>query len=100
MIRKKLAVIGYGNMAKAIVKGVIDSKTDISDIIIYDVNSAQYTSSIDFDIIKVSDSMESAIAAADSVLLSVKPQNFSEILPKIKAISGYKEKLYISIYAI
>ena len=99
MTRNKLAVIGYGNMAKAIVKGILNSKTDISDIIIFDVNSSQYEASINSNIIKISDSMEAAILESDSVLLSVKPQNFPEILPKIKTICGYQDKLYISIAA-
>lgn len=99
MSRKKLAVIGYGNMAKAIIGGVINSNADISDIIIFDINSNQYVSDANADIIKVSDSMESAIINADAVLLSVKPQNFTDILPRIKTIDGYKNKLYISIAA-
>ena len=99
MSRKKLAVIGYGNMAKAIVGGVLNSNTDISDIIIFDINSTQYASFADADIIKVAVSMEAAIKEADSVLLSVKPQNFSDILPCIKDIDGYEHKLYISIAA-
>ena len=99
MNRKKLAVIGYGNMAKAIVNGVLNSKTDITDILVFDINSTQYASSTDADIIKIADSMDSAIAKADAVLLSVKPQNFPEILPSIASIDGYKDKLYISIAA-
>ena len=99
MIRKKLAVIGYGNMAKAIVKGILDSNVDISNITIFDVDSSQYSSNIDSDIITVADTMEAAILNADSVLLSVKPQNFPEILPKIKDVLGYEDKLYISIAA-
>ena len=82
MNRKKLAVIGYGNMAKAIVNGVLNSKTDITDILVFDINSTQYASSTDADIIKIADSMDSAISKADAVLLSVKPQNFSEILDR------------------
>lgn len=99
MNRKKLAVIGYGNMAKAIVNGVLNSKTDITDILVFDINSTQYASSTYADIIKIADSMDSAIANADAVLLSVKPQNFPEILPNIASIDGYKDKLYISIAA-
>lgn len=99
MSRKRLAVIGYGNMAKAIVNGILNSKTDISDIIIFDVNSTQYASYTDVGVIKIATSMEAAIAEADSVLLSVKPQNFPEILPRIKTVCGYKDRLYISIAA-
>ena len=99
MSRKSLAVIGYGNMAKAIVGGILKCESNISNIIIFDINTTQYASYVDADIIKISDSMESAIRDADSVLLSVKPQNFSEILPRIKEIPGYQSKLYISIAA-
>ena len=99
MIRNKLAVIGYGNMAKAIVNGVLNSESDISNIIAFDVNSAQYAAADSSDIIKISASMEDAVSQANAVLLSVKPQNFPEILPQIKAIDGYQNKLYISIAA-
>lgn len=99
MSRNRLAVIGYGNMAKAIVGGILNSTTDISDVIIFDINSTQYSSySVDCKI-KIADSMESAITEADSVLLSVKPQNFSDLLPSVKDIEGYQDKLYISIAA-
>ena len=99
MSRKKLAVIGYGNMAKAIVKGVLDFGTEISEIIVFDINTDQYKSLENSSIISFSASMEDAVSKADSVLLSVKPQNFPDILPKIKNIKGYEEKLYISIAA-
>ena len=36
---------------------------------------------------------------SDCVLLSVKPQNFSEVLAGIREANGYKDKLYISIAA-
>ena len=39
---KKLAVIGVGNMAKAIISGIRGSNIDISAFYLYDVNTDQY----------------------------------------------------------
>ena len=99
MSRANLAVVGYGNMAKAIIKGALDFGTALEKITVFDINLAQYTSEISSDIIFFSETMEAAVSGADAVLLSVKPQNFPEILSALKEIDGYEDKLYISIAA-
>ena len=98
MKRNKLAVIGVGNMAKAIINGILDSELDISAFILFDVNKEQY-SSLSSDRIVAANSIESALIEADSVLISVKPQNYSEVLSAVKNVPQYKDKLYISIGA-
>ena len=99
MKRTNLAVIGVGNMAKAIINGITSANIDISNIILFDKNTAQYSSLSGLPNITVSDSVEDAITRAECVLISVKPQNYSEILPLMKNVKGYEEKLYISIGA-
>jgi pyrroline-5-carboxylate reductase len=98
MIRKNLAVIGVGNMAKAIISGVCNADIDIGKIYLYDVNEAQYASLSNENIVGASD-MYDAVVNSDIVLLSVKPQNFTEVLNTIKSITEYEKKLYITIGA-
>lgn len=100
---RKLAVIGVGNMAKAIIAGIIDSGLDITSIILYDKDPNQYSSVFSLKnnniLFSVADSVSQAISLADTVLLSVKPQNYPEILSDIVLTQEHSEKLYISIGA-
>lgn len=101
MKRNKLAVIGVGNMANAIISGALSSDCGLSKVVLYDVNMAQ-TASLHLayaDSVSVASSIKNAIESADSVLISVKPQNYPEVLSEISKVSGYSDKLYISIGA-
>ena len=95
---KKLAVIGVGNMAKAIIGGIKNSDVSVSHFYLYDINVSQCEALID-NITTVCGSIEEAVSLSDCVLLSVKPQNYGEVLEKIAKIEGAKDKLYISIAA-
>ncbi|MBR2388444.1 MAG: pyrroline-5-carboxylate reductase [Clostridia bacterium] len=95
---KKLAVIGVGNMAKAIISGIKRSSLDFSTIYLYDINSAQYESLVDENTVAC-DSVAYAVDRSDCVLLSVKPQKFPELLKEISALPSSRDKLYISIAA-
>ena len=101
MNHNKLAVIGVGNMAKAIINGILGSDMSISEFILYDINRSQLASvqSINQDKIFLVDSISDAVRLADCVLISVKPQNYPEVLKEISTVDGYKNKLYISIGA-
>jgi pyrroline-5-carboxylate reductase len=48
---KKIAVIGVGNMAKAIIAGIRASDVEVSALYLYDVNPEQYRSISGNDII-------------------------------------------------
>lgn len=97
---RKLAVIGIGNMAKAIIAGIVNSDITVSEIIVYDSNPEQYkdlpTDSFNFTF---APDAETAVSMSDCVLIAVKPQNYPEVLQKISKASGYEKKLYISIGA-
>ena len=96
---RKMAVIGVGNMARAILAGIISSDASIDEFFIYDKNETackEYKYNKKFNIVN---NVLEAVNSADCVLLSVKPQNYSEVLDDIKKAEKFNEKLYISIAA-
>lgn len=95
-----MAVIGFGNMAKAIISGVLNSSVDIEEIKIFDKNPDQLISfKNNSDKLKKEKNIADAINNSDVVLLSVKPQNYPEVLSEISQVQGFDQKLYISIAA-
>ncbi len=97
---KTLAVIGVGNMAGAIISGIQSSNVTLSNIKLYDKLKDKY-SSLPLGNCKYipSESISHAVADADYVLLSVKPQNFDEVLEEIADIPDHRKKTYITIAA-
>ena len=97
---KVLAVIGVGNMARAIVTGIDRSSVNVDSVWLYDKVVAQYDmlECGRLNIVRA-ESIESAVSRADIVLISVKPQNYDDALSEIVKSCGYSEKLYISIGA-
>lgn len=98
-MKRSLAVIGVGNMAKSIIAGITSSGVGVSHFYLFDTNEATYESMQNHGSFVYSKSIEDAVASADTVLLSVKPQNYPEVLEIIKNTGGYEKKLYISIAA-
>lgn len=98
MIRS-IAVIGVGNMAKAIIAGITSSDIKVSAFYLYDKNVDTYNSMQKNDAYVYCSDIAQAVSAADCVLLSVKPQNYPEIIDEIKQADNYSQKLYISIAA-
>ena len=99
-MKKKLAVLGVGNMAKAILGGLVSTETSLSDFFLFDKNTVQYeTVPKGFGTYHFARSITEAVSSSDCVLLSVKPQNFTEILSEITHAEDFNSKLYISIAA-
>ena len=95
-----LSVIGVGNMAKAVLSGIVKSNLPLSKIYLYDKFSAQCDEFAAMgDTFCVSDSISSAVLDGDFVLLSVKPQNYDEVLSEIATVKDHEKKIYISIGA-
>ena len=101
-MRNKIAFIGVGNMASAIINGMISvdnpERFDISNIILFDKLSAQ-TERFAALGATVSNSISDAADNADCIMLCVKPQNFPEILPELSKVNNAAKKLYITIAA-
>ena len=97
-----IGIIGCGNMAAAIIKGIFSiPEFKNFNYFIYDIDekktasiSAEYN---DFSITVCKDEINAA-KNSDYLLLAVKPQNFIELLSKIKPIIT-SEKILISIAA-
>lgn len=99
MTHPNLAVIGVGNMAKAVISGIVRATLPISDIILYDKNEQQYASLPPFERYTYAPSAIDAVQHADYVLLAVKPQNYEELLTEIAQVPSHASKIYISIAA-
>ncbi len=90
---KKIAFLGAGNMAFAIVGGLGNR-----EVLLYDKFPAQYDKFSENA--KGVSSASEAVEKADIVFLSVKPQNFPELLAEIKDSGvSVSEKLFVTIAA-
>ena len=98
---RKIAFIGVGNMAGAILNGITSGDNclvPLSDVILYDrdaVKLEKYASNG----ASIAGSLENAVSLADCVFLCVKPQNFPEILPLISNVPAVDKKLFVTIAA-
>ena len=95
---KKIAFIGAGNMASAIVGGIVSSQLcPPNNIILYDKKVEQY-SKFPSQCLKAEDIKE-AVVFSDFVFLSVKPQNLKDVLCEIKDCDNLSNKAFVSICA-
>ena len=97
-MRKKIAFIGVGNMASAIINGMASAGFDMSDVILFDRHIEKMQPFADKGAIIVS-SVEAAVKMSDCVMICVKPQGFSDILPLIAGVDGAADRRYITIAA-
>lgn len=98
-MKKKIAFIGVGNMAHAIINGVLDKSADFTkdSIILYDKNPSQLS---DLDFLNSADNAVQAVKEADFVFFAVKPQNFPELLGELKESNiDINGKVFITIAA-
>jgi pyrroline-5-carboxylate reductase len=98
MITQKLAIIGVGNMGKAIVSGLLAQKTiKPENLLLSDPHHVSLEVFEEQGIILCSTN-EEAVDKADIILLAVKPQAFPLLLKELKN-SLSKDQLIISIAA-
>ncbi len=94
----KLGFVGAGNMASAIIKGVVNTGAmPASDLNVYDINTAKVRQMADQMGIHRFDSCDAMIAASDMVLMAVKPHQLKAVIAQnAEHLSG---KAVISIAA-
>ena len=92
MDRKTIGFIGAGNMAFAIAEGIPNP------VCLYDRNAKAYEKFIS-DRYTVCASISELVNASNLIVLSVKPQNFADVLPEIAAAVSEKRRVILSIAA-
>lgn len=100
-MHKKIAFIGVGNMATALINGITSNNKcnfDWSDIILFDKNNEKTNKYQSFSPI-IANSIKDAVCNADYIFLCVKPQNFPEVLSVISTCDDIDHKVFITIAA-
>lgn len=90
MSEKRIGFIGAGNMATAIVNGILTNKAKQAEMIsVYDLDAQKLGLMAEKGIDTVSSCRELA-SKSDIVVLAVKPQNYDEVLEELKAVVDEK----------
>lgn len=90
MSKKKVGIVGYGNMGSAIAEGI---KGDYS-VLVFDKDAGKTAPARGM---KTARSLEELLGGSDIVVLAVKPQELGEVLERAK--DGFVGKLVVSIAA-
>lgn len=96
---KSLAFIGAGNMASAIIGGMLKAGVPAGSLTVFDKLTDKLEAFRERGL-NTAASLPEAVASSEAVLLAVKPQNFAEALGELRE-SGVccKDKLFITIAA-
>ena len=94
----KIAFIGAGNMAKAIITGLINAGYAKENIIAVNRSFDKNAALAQEFAIQTSLNATEAVKAADILVLGVKPQNMAELLASLQHLD-WSEKLVISLAA-
>lgn len=94
---KKIGFIGAGNMATAIIKGLIAQGNPASDINVFDVSESQLEVISQLGV-NTMNSCGDVVNHSDIIVLAVKPQNYAEVLESIKK-DVTPDKTFVSIAA-
>lgn len=96
----KIAFLGAGNIAKAIVSGLVSKKlVSPSSVFVYDLDKEKYNNNI-MQQVNCCSSLKEAVESADVVLFALKPSVITDAVEEIKSTcSGYLDKTYISVAA-
>lgn len=98
MISKRIGFIGAGNMATAIVNGIILNKsTTANNIFIYDLDINKMKIMADKGINTLNTASD-VVKNAEIIVLAVKPQNYEEVLLSVKS-EATESKIFVSIAA-
>jgi len=98
MINSKTGIIGVGNMAGALLSGVLSGGIESpGSLVLYDICPEKLTRFTDMGCRTASSEVE-LVQQCDTIILAIKPQGFPELLAKIKDVLD-ESKLVISIAA-
>lgn len=95
---KKIGFIGAGNMATAIINGLISNKAvEAENVNVFDLDKEKLALMTEKGINALSNSKE-VVNNSDIIVLAVKPQNYSEVLQELKETVD-ETKIFVSIAA-
>lgn len=95
---KKIGFIGAGNMATAIINGLISNKAALPENInVFDLDKEKLSVMSEKGIVTLADSKE-VVKNSGIIVLAVKPQNYSDVLQEIKDVVN-ESKIFVSIAA-
>ncbi|MGL1958871.1 MAG: pyrroline-5-carboxylate reductase [Colwellia sp.] len=96
---KKIAFIGAGNMARAIIIGLVNSGITAKNIIVANPSAEKrVTLAQEFGVLETSDNIKAA-EFADIIVLSVKPHFISDVCQQLTNTLDISAKLFISVAA-
>ena len=95
----KIGFIGAGNMGGAILRGLVSGGFRGGDILVYDKDSSKLMQLFEDCGIVIASSAEEVAEQADTVVLAVKPQMLSSVLPPLAQTLGRRSPLVLSIAA-
>ena len=95
----KICFIGGGNMASSMVAGVVLDGFDASNITVYDRNDGKLESLKNKYGINVSKDLQKTVKNADMVILSVKPQQMSDVVASIANEITHGSKFVVTVAA-
>ncbi len=94
---KNIGFIGAGNMATAIVKGLLKAGQPKDSIFVYDCNVRQLKHMAEMGV-QIVYTGEELVEKCDIIVLAVKPQNYDEVLAEIKS-AATEDKVFVTIAA-
>lgn len=95
---KKIGFIGAGNMATAIINGLISNKAvEAENVNVFDLDKEKLNLMKQKGINSLVSSKE-VVKNSDIIVLAVKPQNYSEVLQELKEVVN-ESKIFVSIAA-
>lgn len=96
----KLGFIGAGNLASAIVRGVVASKKIApQEILIFDINTQKRSELQEEISVEIAESATDVAARCENVVIAVKPKDIAALVDEIKADAKENNPLIISTAA-
>jgi pyrroline-5-carboxylate reductase len=93
----KIAFLGGGNMARAIIGGLVSKGTRAADIVVVEIDAIARLKLVGEFGVNTVETPGNELTHVDAVILAVKPQNMREAVTRLAGVAG--DSLFVSIAA-